>query len=94
MIYTYITYIYYMYYVYIIYIYIFICVYKCIIYIIYIYIYIYIIETMSSPSYHHNRGFVATHAPGHMMNGYTFLVPLNQRVLNKPSKKHNISDHK
>ena len=77
-----------------IYIYIFIYVYKCIIYIIYIYIYIYIIETMSSPSYHHNRGFVATHAPGHMMNGYTFLVPLNQRVLNKPSKKHNISDHK
>ena len=76
------------------YIYIYICiyiyVYKCIIYI----IYIYIIETMSSPGYHHNRGFVATHAPGHMMNGYTFLVPLNQRVLNKPSKKHNISDHK
>ena len=92
MIYTYITYIYYMYYVYIIYIYIYVYIY--IICMLYIYIYIYIIETMSSPSYHHNRGFVATHAPGHMMNGYTFLVPLNQRVLNKPSKKHNISDHK
>ena len=110
MIYTYITYIYYMYYVYIIYIYIYVYIYHLyviyiyiyiylfvyinVLYILYIYIYIYIIETMSSPSYHHNRGFVATHAPGHMMNGYTFLVPLNQRVLNKPSKKHNISDHK
>ena len=49
---------------------------------------------MSSAGYHHNRGFVATHALGHMMNGYTFLVPMNQRVLNKPSKKHNISGHK
>ena len=74
------------------YIYIYLFMYINVLYI--LYIYIYIIETMSSPGYHHNRGFVATHAPGHMMNGYTFLVPLNQRVLNKPSKKHNISGHK
>ena len=26
--------------------------------------------------------------------GYTLLVPVNQRVLNKLSKEHNISDHK
>ena len=28
-----------------------------------------------------------------MMYGYTLLVPLNQRVLNKLSKEHNISGH-
>ena len=28
---------------------------------------------MSPPSYHHN-GFVASHALGHMMYGYTVLV--------------------
>ena len=50
-----------------------------------------IMKTMCPPGYHHN-GFVATHALGHMMYGYTLLVPINQRVLNKPSKKHNISD--
>ena len=42
-------------------------------------------KTMCPPGYHHN-GFVATHALGHMMNGYTLLVPMNQRVLNKQSK--------
>ena len=47
-------------------------------------------KTMYPPSYHHN-GFVAIHALGHMMYGYTSLVPMNQRVLNKPSKEHNIS---
>ena len=31
-------------------------------------------KTMCSPGYHHN-GFVATHALGHMMYGYTLLVP-------------------
>ena len=41
---------------------------------------------MRSPSYQHN-GFVATHALGHTMDGYTFLVPINQRVLNKLSKE-------
>ena len=46
-------------------------------------------KTMCPPSYHHN-GFVATHALGHMMYGYTLLVPMNQRVLNKPSKEHNV----
>ena len=28
-------------------------------------------QTMCPPGYHHN-GFVATHALGHMMYGYTF----------------------
>ena len=46
-------------------------------------------KTMCPPGYHHN-GFVATHALGHMMYGYTFLVPMNQRVLNKQSKERNI----
>ena len=30
-------------------------------------------KTMCPPGYHHN-GFVATHALGHMMYGYTLLV--------------------
>ena len=46
-------------------------------------------KTMCPPSYHHN-GFVATHALGHMMYGNTLLVPMNQRVLNKSSKEHNV----
>ena len=50
-------------------------------------------KTMCPPSYHHN-GFVATHALGHMMYGYTLLVPTNQRVLNKQRKERNISGHK
>ena len=50
-------------------------------------------KTMCPPGYHHN-GFVATHALGHMMHSYTFLVPRNQRELNKLSKEHNISGHK
>ena len=33
---------------------------------------------------------MATHALGHMIYGYTLLVPMNERVLNKPSKEHNI----
>ena len=46
---------------------------------------------MCPPGYHHN-GFVATHALGHMMYGYTLLVPMKsaQRVLNKQSKERNI----
>ena len=40
---------------------------------------------MCPPGYHHN-GF-ATHALGHTMYGYTLLVPMNQRVLNKLSKE-------
>ena len=49
-------------------------------------------KTMWPPGYHHN-GFVATHALGQVMHGYTLLVPVNQRVLNKLSKGHNISGH-
>ena len=52
-----------------------------------------IMKTMNSPGYHHS-GFMATHALGHMMYGYTLLVPMNQRVLNKQGKKRNISGHK
>ena len=51
-----------------------------------------IMKTMCPPGYH-NNGFVATHALGHMMYGYTLLVPMNQRVLNKQSKERNISGH-
>ena len=50
-------------------------------------------KTMSPPGYHHN-GFVETHALGNAMYGYTWLVPMNQRVLNKLSKDRNISGHK
>ena len=50
-------------------------------------------KTMCPPGYHHN-GFVATHALGHIMYGYTLLVPMNQRVLKKQSKERNISGHK
>ena len=35
-----------------------------------------------------------THALGHMMYGYSFLVPMNQGVLSKLSKEYNISGHK
>ena len=47
-------------------------------------------KAICPPSYHRN-GFVATHALEHMMYGYTLLVPMNQRVLNRISKEHNIS---
>ena len=50
-----------------------------------------IMKTMCPPGYHHNC-FMATHALGHMMYGYTLLVPMNQRVLNKQSKERNISE--
>ena len=36
-------------------------------------------KTMCPPGYHQN-GFMATHAFGHMMNGYTLLVTMNQSV--------------
>ena len=39
--------------------------------------------------YQSANGPVVTHALGHMMYGYTLLVPMNQRVLNKSSKDHN-----
>ena len=47
---------------------------------------------MFPPVYHHN-GFAATHAVGHMLYGYTSLVPVNQRVLNKLSKECNVSQY-
>ena len=50
-------------------------------------------KTMCPPGYHHN-GFAATCALGHMMYNYTLLVPVNQRVLNKLNKEHNINGHK
>ena len=50
-----------------------------------------IMKTMCPPSYRYN-GFVGTHALGQMMYGYTLLVPMNQKVLNKLSKEHIISD--
>ena len=67
-------------------------------YYIYIYnIYIYIChENNVPPGYHHN-GFVATQALGHMVHGVCIcilLVPKNQRLLSKLSKKFNISGHK
>ena len=39
--------------------------------------------------YQSANGPMVTHALGHMMYGYTLLVPMNQRVLNKSSKEHN-----
>ena len=46
------------------------------------------------PSGYHHNCFVATHALGQMMHGYTLLVPKDQRVLNRLSKERNISGHK
>ena len=76
-----------------IYIYIYICIY------IYIYIYIYERErgerergregeskrqTMCPPGFcKFVNGLVATHAHGYMIYVYTFLVPMNRRILNK-----------
>ena len=45
-----------------------------------------IMKTICPPDYYHN-GFVATHTLGLMMYGYTLLVPMKQRVLNKLRKK-------
>ena len=42
----------------------------------------------------HHSDFVGIHALGHIMYTYLLLVPMNQRVLNKPSKKDNIIGHK
>ena len=36
-----------------------------------------IMKTIYPPGYHDN-GFLTTHAPGHIMYGYTLLVPMNQ----------------
>ena len=55
-------------------------------YVTYMYIYA-IMKTMCPPD-------LATHAFEHIMYGCTLLVPINQRVLNNPSKEHNIISHK
>ena len=41
-------------------------------------------KTMCPPSYHHNS-FVATHALGQMMYGYTLLVPKTKESSKKSS---------
>ena len=50
-------------------------------------------KIMCPPGYHHN-GFVASHALVYILYGYTLLVPVNQRVVSKSSKEHNISGNK
>ena len=69
-----------------IYIYIFIYIYIYIYINIYIYIYIYNHET-SVPSRLSSQWLCALGPLGHMMYGYTLLVPMSQRVLNKLSKE-------
>ena len=49
-----------------------------------------VMKTMCLPSYQHND-FAVTHALGQMMYRYTLLVPMNERMLNKPSIECNIS---
>ena len=66
---------------------------------IYIYIYIYICNNKRNnanniPICSHHNGFVAIYLLGHMMHGNILLAPMHQRVLNRPSKKRNISGHK
>ena len=50
-------------------------------------------KIMCPPGYHHN-GFVASHALVYILYRYTLLVPVNQRVVSKSSKEHNISGNK
>ena len=46
-------------------------------------------DTICPPGYYQSaNGPMVTHAFGHMMHGYTLLVPVNQRVLNKSSKEN------
>ena len=52
-----------------------------------------IMKTICSPGYYHN-GFVASHALGHTIYCYTFLLPVNQRMLNKLHKERNKSGPK
>ena len=46
------------------------------------------------PLTNHYNGLMTTHALEHMMYGYTLLVPINQRLLQKSSKEYNMSGHK
>ena len=50
-------------------------------------------KTMDTPGYHHN-GFVATNAFGHIMYGYTLLVPMNQKSVRQVRKERSVSGHK
>ena len=52
-----------------------------------------LMKAMFPPGYHQND-FVATHSLGKIMYGYTLLVPINQRVVNKLSNELYISGHK
>ena len=53
-----------------------------------------IIKAMYPPGFHHNDFVATNHAFGHMTNGCTMLVPMNQRVFKKLSKERNIIIHK
>ena len=47
-------------------------------------------STMCPPGYYQSaNGYIVIHALGHMMYGYTLLVPVNQGVFNKSSKEYN-----
>ena len=50
-------------------------------------------KTVYPPVYYYNS-FVVTYVLWHMMHGYTLLVPMNQKVLNKLSRDHNIGGRK
>ena len=50
-------------------------------------------KTICPPGYLHNCFMTfnsLTHALWHMIYDYTLLLPMNQRVLNKLSKEHNV----
>ena len=44
---------------------------------------IYVIMKITCPPGYHHNGFVASHAFGHIIYGYTLLAIMNQRVHNK-----------
>ena len=46
----------------------------------------------SLSNYQSVNGLMITHALGHLMQGYLFLVPMNQRVLKNLSKDHSDYD--
>ena len=45
-----------------------------------------IMKIMCPPGYHHN-GYVANHTLGHIMYGYTLLVPMNQKSAQQPMRE-------
>ena len=47
-------------------------------------------KRMCLSGYHQNR-FMATHALGHIMYGYTLLLPMNQGMPKKLFEERNIS---